>query len=405
MSAAVSATTDIVDASPAVKAAPAAKPKAKRVPPPKRAAAPTKTAASVAAGTSTETVATDAASTTAVGGETKPAVGARVAYNARNLKRYVHLVVKKHFPKLLMSKESVECAQDVVLYLVQRVCDNISILLDVNRGPKTLKVATMQAAIHLVFVQTRDIYKNGIQQAQNGLKRFETARDAQAAFALENAERKKRGEEPVKPLNKAQSTSQKAGLLLPATRIRHILKDQVRNKQISSGVDVLLTGMLEYVILELVDLARMVVEKDKRKMVRPFDFVIGLANDADELYVLLHDVMLGHGTGHGVVPGIVPAIEKDQYKKHELMVSLGLIDDIPAELKAKQRKKKNALALRKKRKQADGEPMAEAAPNPIPTAVPADAKPDAANAKKASTKKAPPAKRAKKNDEPVEASA
>lgn len=84
-----------------------------------------------------------------------------------------------------------------------------------------------------------------------------------------------------KPSRSSKSKSQKAGLLLPASRINRYLRSSSSMKRVGGSAPVYLTGVLEYVVSEILEVAGNHCLKAKRKRVSAEDVVVAVRGDSD----------------------------------------------------------------------------------------------------------------------------
>jgi len=96
-----------------------------------------------------------------------------------------------------------------------------------------------------------------------------------------------------------RSTSKRAGLILPAGRVVRLMKEGRFGHRVRKETGVALTAALEYIALEILEVAGEATHNDKRKKISTRDITIGMRKDAD-LNKLLGNATIRDG---GVIPG------------------------------------------------------------------------------------------------------
>lgn len=107
------------------------------------------------------------------------------------------------------------------------------------------------------------------------------------------------------------SSSLKAGLVFPVSRVRRHLKGMLPEHRIGAGAAVYLAATLEYLTAEVLELAGNVARDFKAKRITPRHIQLAVRND-EELNKLLHDVVIADA---GVVPHIEPQMFSQKGKK------------------------------------------------------------------------------------------
>ncbi|PVU91978.1 hypothetical protein BB559_003910 [Furculomyces boomerangus] len=105
-------------------------------------------------------------------------------------------------------------------------------------------------------------------------------------------------------------------LIFPQARIKRYLKKSAPKLKVSSTASVYMSGVLEYLIAELLELAGNAAKDNKRQRISPRHLQLAVRND-DELRKLLKDVTIPQG---GVLPNIHSALlpQKTKNKGVEL---------------------------------------------------------------------------------------
>jgi histone H2A len=128
-----------------------------------------------------------------------------------------------------------------------------------------------------------------------------------------------------KRTTKKMSRSTRAGLLLPVARIHRQLKNARIAKHIGSGAPVYMAAVLEYLTMEVLELAGNVARDSKKKRITPRMLTIALRND-EELSQMVARVTIAQG---GVMPHISSVLLKPMKKKNEPAIA-----EAPAEAAA-----------------------------------------------------------------------
>ncbi|TMW93665.1 hypothetical protein EJD97_011325 [Solanum chilense] len=101
---------------------------------------------------------------------------------------------------------------------------------------------------------------------------------------------------------KRRSCSSKAGLKFPVARIARFLKVGKYAKHVSVGAPVFLAAVLEYLAVEVLELAGIAARNDKKTRITPRHIQLAIRFDK-ELYQFLRDVTIPNG-------GFIPKIHK-----------------------------------------------------------------------------------------------
>lgn len=265
--------------------------------------------------------------------------------NSQQMALFVRKVLKILNKDAQISKDSCLLVNSILVGKIEEISSHCMALLRDSTHKKTLKMNTIQDALRLEYKSSPEILQRCLVAGAEAVETF-------TSFAPVKQE----GKNTAAPT----TTSKKANLNLPVKRISKLLKTFTCVPQISKCVAVFLTGAMEYYIKELFINALDKCSDDEKKIIRPRHFPLGLQSDL-EMKDTLGDAILGCGTGHGVVPGIVPAVEKNAYKKAVLQVEAGMIEKIPAEIEAQEKKRLQKLKETKKRKATDAPSDAKSA--------------------------------------------
>ncbi|KAI5430073.1 hypothetical protein KIW84_034592 [Lathyrus oleraceus] len=106
------------------------------------------------------------------------------------------------------------------------------------------------------------------------------------------------------PRKKAVTRSVRAGLQFPVGRIDRFLKKGRYAQRVGTGALVYLAVILEYLVVEVLELAGNATRDNKKKSISPRNLLLAVRNDV-ELGKLLAGVTIAHG---GVLPNINPVL-------------------------------------------------------------------------------------------------
>ncbi|KAI3718161.1 hypothetical protein L6452_19015 [Arctium lappa] len=106
------------------------------------------------------------------------------------------------------------------------------------------------------------------------------------------------------PRKKAVTRSIRAGLQFPVGRIGRYLKNGRYAKRVGTGAPVYLAAVLEYLVVEVLELAGNATRDNKKNRIIPRHVLLAIRND-DDLGKLLAGVTIAHG---GVLPNINPGL-------------------------------------------------------------------------------------------------
>lgn len=104
---------------------------------------------------------------------------------------------------------------------------------------------------------------------------------------------------PVKG-KKATRIENRAGLCFPVSRIRKMLKDSGYAKRVQKDAGIYLTGVIEYVCAEILELAGNSAKESKKQRIIPRNIQLAIRND-EELNKYMSNVTVRSG---GVIPNI-----------------------------------------------------------------------------------------------------
>ncbi|XP_038114258.1 histone H2A [Culex quinquefasciatus] len=125
--------------------------------------------------------------------------------------------------------------------------------------------------------------------------------------------RGKGGKEKAKP----KTSSSRAGLQFPVSRIRRFLRKGNYAERIGAGAPVYLAAVLEYLAAEILELGGNAARDNKRSRIIPRHLQLAIRND-EELNQLLTGVTISQG---GVVPFIhtvlLPKKTQEKNKQEE----------------------------------------------------------------------------------------
>ena len=90
------------------------------------------------------------------------------------------------------------------------------------------------------------------------------------------------------------SASARAGTLFPVGRMNRLLKQGRFSARQSSSAGCFMAGVLEYLTVEILELAGNVCEQHKKKTIAPKHLNLGVRSD-DELSKLMSEVVISQG--------------------------------------------------------------------------------------------------------------
>ena len=99
---------------------------------------------------------------------------------------------------------------------------------------------------------------------------------------------------------KGSSNSRKAGLVFPVGRCARMIRQGRYAKQVGVGGGVFMAAALEYLTMEILDLAGQCADEHKKKQIAPRHLQLAIRND-EELNKLMAETMIASG---GVVGGV-----------------------------------------------------------------------------------------------------
>ncbi|CAE7311806.1 HTA1 [Symbiodinium natans] len=128
-----------------------------------------------------------------------------------------------------------------------------------------------------------------------------------AEAAPKSSGRKARGKSKAKPIKKDASkgkkapvrTEYKAGICFPVAKVRNLLKESGYGR-VSQDASIYLTGVMEYVVAEILELAGNSAKEQKKQRILPRNIQLAIRND-EELNKYMANVTIKSG---GVIPNI-----------------------------------------------------------------------------------------------------
>ncbi|EGG14392.1 histone H2A [Cavenderia fasciculata] len=120
------------------------------------------------------------------------------------------------------------------------------------------------------------------------------------------AKTKKTGEDDKEKM----SRSKRAAITFPVSRIERLLRDGRYAPRVESNAPVYLAAVLEYLVIEILELAHNICSQNKKTRITPQHINWAVGNDA-ELNHLFSNVTIANG---GVVAAPTPATEKKTKK-------------------------------------------------------------------------------------------
>ncbi|XP_074005646.1 histone H2A-like [Numenius arquata] len=101
-----------------------------------------------------------------------------------------------------------------------------------------------------------------------------------------------------------KSRAAKAGLQFPVGRLYRLLKTGSYADRISPGAAIYLAAVLEYLSMEILELAGNAAQENKKTRILPRHIQLAVRND-DELNKLFSSVTIAQG---GVIPNVLPEL-------------------------------------------------------------------------------------------------
>ena len=111
-------------------------------------------------------------------------------------------------------------------------------------------------------------------------------------------ESKRRGRKPGQKVKPSVAGSTRAGLIFPVGRCNRKIRKGRFAQRVSIGAGCFMAGVLEYLTMEILDLAGQCAHEAKRKQIKPRHMQLAIRND-EELNKLLCSTQISQG---GVIP-------------------------------------------------------------------------------------------------------
>ena len=100
------------------------------------------------------------------------------------------------------------------------------------------------------------------------------------------------------------TTAERAGIIFPASRFNRLIRKGRYSERVGRGAGIFMAGALEYLTMEILDLAGRCATEHKKKRIIPRHLQLAVRND-DELNKLLCHAHIAHG---GVLPNIIESL-------------------------------------------------------------------------------------------------
>lgn len=146
--------------------------------------------------------------------------------------------------------------------------------------------------------------------AMKGLQKYrddiQIKKEKNRLMGVRLAKHAQRARDLGKKNKKHQTKAQKAGLLLPVHRFLRELQTNCAHYRIRKDAAVMMTGAIEYLCAEVLDLAGNTARGMNKKRISPRHIALCINDDA-ELHKLLNNVTISKG---GVTPFIHPNLLK-----------------------------------------------------------------------------------------------
>ena len=190
---------------------------------------------------------------------------------------YLTRLFKRHNSAFGLTAQAAECMDILIKITIGKIIQNMNMLLTVV-DKKTISHRDIHHAIRLTFKES--LFDSSTTYASNAVRTYKT----KAASSPSHI----------------STRSEKAGLVLPVTRIEKIFMDNLKKpKRKTDTVAVYLVGAIENVVLELYRGADYEVAKVKKHRLTPLYITRAIHNNP-ALSELYHDCILMHDPIHPV---------------------------------------------------------------------------------------------------------
>lgn len=204
---------------------------------------------------------------------------------------YIYKLLKTVHPDRGLSGDGLSEVNNIVRILLKKIIEALNKLLITSRGQKTISSRDVQSAARLVL--PGELSKNGIAEGTKAVTHF-------------NGFEKKEGDPPL-------SRSKRANLLFPVTRVETLMMELTTINRKSATSAVYLTGVLEYVTAEILELAGNAARDNKKIRITPRHIKLAILNDA-ELALLFSGVVMSGGVNPSINAKL---LQKKDDKSHK----------------------------------------------------------------------------------------
>lgn len=268
----------------------------------------------------------------------------RAKPNTNSYKTYIYQVLKQVHPKIGISTNAMEVLNDFTLNLFQRINTEAK-KLNSLRKRSIITSRDIQSAVKLIFkgqlaafavsegyrsvqTYTKVMMKSGPRYFR-GYK-FSRADldfkvdDPDAAEEAEDQNNLNQSNDGRRRKWTPKKHSTSCGLVFSILRVKRHMKRDKGQKRLSALAPVYLAAVLEYVMLEILEISGDAAIENHKKRITPRFLTLGIHND-EELWDLFGlTSILPQG---GVVPSILPELIPEKKTKTKVLTVDGVEDD------------------------------------------------------------------------------
>jgi histone H2A len=221
--------------------------------------------------------------------------GGRRDYHSHSL--YINKVLKQVHPDTGISRASLDVMEGIIRYVTAEVARNVNALISVT-GAHTVTSREVQTAVRLML--PGELAKHAVSEGTKAVTKYNASQGLSARTKQGAAGGKKKAGDHY-------SKSARAGLIFPVTRmggeLRALLDGKVR---VGAGAPIYFAAVVEYLVMEVLELAGNVSKGLHVKRVIPRHIQIAIRGD-EELDT----------TFKGTIPrgGVLPHIHSALFKK------------------------------------------------------------------------------------------
>jgi len=204
-------------------------------------------------------------------------------YESTKFNTFIYKVLKQVHPDIGMTGDSVVAFDSMIRIVMRKLMHAVNILKLGTRS-KTISSRDIQSAVRLVF--PGEIAKHAVSEGTKAVTKYNASK--------EHKKEKKKDKYGNTIRTMPVSKTFRSGLVLPVTRVEHIMMEFSVIERKSSTAAIYLAAVLEYIVAEILELSGNATRDYKRARIKP-RFITLAINGDEELSKLFHNSIFSGG--------------------------------------------------------------------------------------------------------------